>query len=62
LNEAAVGRALWAEYLGALATTTIAIDDPMWLGAPGESGSGCVWAEIGVMRPPDVIRRAVIDG
>ena len=62
LNEAAVGPALWAEYLGALAATAIAVGDLMCLGAPVDSGSGCVWAGIGVGRPPDVIGRAVIDG
>ena len=34
LNEAAVGPALWAEYLGALAATAIAVGDLMCLGAP----------------------------
>ena len=62
LNEAAVGPALWAEYLGALAATAIAVGDLMCLGAPVDSGSGCVGAGIGVGRPPDVIGRAVIDG
>jgi hypothetical protein len=62
LNEAAVGPALWAEYLGALAATAIAVGDLMCLRAPVESGSGCVWAGIGVGRPPDEIGRAVIDG
>jgi hypothetical protein len=62
LNEAAVGVALWAEYLGALAATAIAFRDPVWQGAPVESGSGYVWAGIGVGRTPDVIGRAVIDG
>jgi hypothetical protein len=62
LNEAAVGSALWAEYLGALATTAIDVGDLMWLGAPVDGGSGCIWAGIGVGRPPDVIGRAVIDG
>jgi hypothetical protein len=62
LNEAAVGLALWAEYFGALAATAIAVGDPMWQGAPVESGSGYVWAGIGVGRTPDVIGRAVIDG
>ena len=62
LNEAAVGRALWAEYLGALATTAIAVGELMCLGSPVESGAGYVWAGIGVGRPPDVIGRAVIDG
>jgi DNA-binding protein H-NS len=62
LNEAAVGLALWAEYLGTLAATAIAVSDPVWQDAPVESGSGCVWAGIGVGRSPDVIGRAVIDG
>lgn len=62
MNEAAVGLALWAEYLGALAATGITVGDPMWQCAPLESRSGYVWAGIGVGRPPDVIGRAVIDG
>ena len=48
LNEAAVGLALWAECLGTLAATAIAVGDAMELGAPVVSGSGYVWAEIGV--------------
>ncbi len=62
LNEAAVGPALWAEYLGALAATAIAAGDLMCLGAHVESGSDCVWADVGVGRPLDVIGRVVIDG
>ena len=62
MNEAAVGLALWAEYLGALAATAIAVGDLMCLRAPVGGGSSWVWAGIGVGRPPDVIGRAVIDG
>lgn len=62
LNEAAVGLALWAEYLAALAATAIAVGDPTWQRAPAESGSGYVWAGIRVGRPPGVIGMAVIDG
>jgi hypothetical protein len=45
-----------------LATTAIAVGELMCLGGPVESGTGYVWAGIGVGRPPDVIGRAVIDG
>jgi len=62
LSEAAVCLSLWAEYLGALGTT-IAVDDPMWLGAPVER-AGLVASGRRSARGwrPDVIRRAVIDG
>lgn len=62
MNEAAVGLALWAEYLGALAATAIAVGDLVCLGAPVERGTGYVRAGIGVGRPTYVIGRAVIDG
>jgi hypothetical protein len=62
LNEAAVGPALWAEYLGALGATAIAVGDLTCLGASVESGSGWVWAGIGLGRPLDVIGQVVIAG
>jgi hypothetical protein len=62
LNEAAVGRALWVEFLEAFAATAIAVGDLMWLGALAEGGSGCFGAGFGVRRPPDVIGRAAIEG
>jgi hypothetical protein len=58
LNEAAVGSALWAEYLGAPGATLMADGGLRFLGAPGD---GCPGAGRGVGRPPDVIGRAVID-
>ncbi len=62
LNEAAVGPALWAEYLGALAATLITGGGLTCLGTPGGNDPGCVGAGSGVGRPSDVIGRAVIDG
>jgi hypothetical protein len=62
LNEAAVGLALWAEWLGALAAAAIAVRDPIFLGAAIVSGSRFVWAVVSVGRPPDVTGRTMVDG
>jgi hypothetical protein len=62
LSEAAVGLALWAECLGALAAATIAVGDPTWRGADIVGGARDVWAAVSVVRPPDVTGRTMVDG
>lgn len=58
LNEAAVGSALWAEYLGASGATLMADGGLKFLGAPGDGGPGWVGAGRGVGRRANMIEMA----
>ena len=62
LNEAAVGLALWAEYLAASGATVIAAGGLKCLGAPGDGGPDCVGAGSGAGRPANMIEMALGGG